>query len=167
LIGGEEDTHHLGAAWVFTRSEGKWKQQGPKLTGGIEETGNASFGVSVALSSDGSIALIGAYHDNSSVGAAWAFKRSETGKWSQQGFKLTGSGESGEGAFGTAVALSADGRTALIGGWADEKQAGAAWEFTRPGGTWRQSGSKLVGKEQSNEAHSASAWHWQPTAKQA
>src|SRR5690349_24159232 len=34
--------------------------------------------------------------------------------WSQQGAKLTGSGESGEGRFGSSVALSEGGATALV-----------------------------------------------------
>ena len=52
------------------------------------------------------------------VGAAWVFTRSGS-TWTQQGEKLTGGGESGEGEFGSSVALSAEGNTALIGGPAD------------------------------------------------
>ena len=53
--------------------------------------------------------------------------------------------------FGTNVALSADGNTALIGGWNDDSVAsgnrdysgkGAAWVFTRSGSTWTQQGPK-------------------------
>ena len=61
----------MGAAWVFTRSGGTWTQQGAKLTGG-GETGNGSFGCSVALSADGNTALIGA-PATTTVGAAWVF----------------------------------------------------------------------------------------------
>ena len=71
--------------------------------------------MSVALSADGNTALVGGWKDNSTKGAAWVFTRSG-GAWSQQGPKLTGGGEAGEGGFGTSVALSADGNTALIGG---------------------------------------------------
>jgi hypothetical protein len=118
-------------------------QQGDSLTGGGEgDEGN--FGASVALSADGSTALIGAPSDDFRVGAAWVFTRSGS-TWSQQGNKLTGGGERGEGEFGTAVALSADGNTALIGGIGDDKDTGAAWVFTRSGSTWSQQGEKLVG----------------------
>ena len=59
----------------------------------------------MALSADGNTALIGGPGDNDRVGAAWVFTRSgET--WTQQGEKLTGNGESGEGEFGDSVALS-------------------------------------------------------------
>jgi hypothetical protein len=147
LIGGINDAN-AGAAWVFTRAGGKWTQQGGKLTGGIEESGSGRFGKSVALSSDGNTALVGAYFDASSTGSAWAFKRSGT-TWSHYGKKLTGSGEEGPGQFGLSVALSADGKTALIGGPADEgsskeAMAGAAWAFTDSGAGYSAQGPKLT-----------------------
>ncbi|MBY0248652.1 MAG: hypothetical protein K2Q17_13390, partial [Nitrospiraceae bacterium] len=46
---------------------------------------------------------------------------------------------------GWSVALSADGATALVGGPADDTQTGAAWVFTRTGGSWTQQGAKLIG----------------------
>jgi hypothetical protein len=49
------------------------------------------------------------------------------GVWSQQGAKLTGTGEVGAGQFGASVALAADGSTALVGGYADNTNVGAAW----------------------------------------
>jgi hypothetical protein len=152
LIGGETD-NTVGAAWVFTRSEGKWSQQGSKLTGGKEEIGEGRFGYSVALSSDGNTALIGSERDNEFVGAAWLFTRSE-GKWSQQGPKLTGGKEEvGKGSFGSGVGLSSDGNTALIGGSFDNSSVGAVWVFTRSGGSWTQQGPKLTGgKEEGGSA---------------
>ena len=142
LIGGPEDDSATGATWVSTRSGGVWSQQVPKLTGG--EEGNGEFGVIVALSADGNTALIGGWNDNSTKGAAWVFTRTGS-TWTQQGGKLTGGGEEGEGGFGTSVALSADGNTALIGGPVDNGKAGAAWVFTRSGSTWTQQGGKLTG----------------------
>jgi Divergent InlB B-repeat domain/FG-GAP repeat len=151
LIGGPGDNPDTGgsgagAAWVFTRSGSGWTQQGNKLTGG-RETGNAFFGESVALSSDGNTALIGGSGDNSDAGAAWVFTRSGS-TWTQDGNKLTGSGEVGNNAeFGASVALSSNGNTALIGGPNDQSHgdfgAGAAWVFTRVGSTWTQQGSDL------------------------
>jgi len=68
--------------------------------------------------------------------------------WAQQGAKLTGGEESGEGYFGTSVALSEDGATALIGGMRDDGERGAAWELTRTGTAWAQQGAKLTGGEE-------------------
>jgi hypothetical protein len=149
LIGGPGDNDNVGAAWVFTRSNSTWTQQGEKLTGS-GETGEGRFGTSAALSADGSTALIGGTRDNSNIGAAWVFTRSGS-TWSQQGGKLTGTGEAGSGEFGRSAALSDDGSTALIGGWGDNGNVGAAWVFTRSGSTWAQQGEKLTGGGQAGE----------------
>ena len=143
LIGARGDNSFIGAAWVFTRTSGVWSLQSKKLTGGAE-SGTGEFGEAVALSGEGGIALIGGPGDSEGVGAAWVFVRSGS-TWTQQGAKLTGGGESGPGAFGEAVALSAEGTTALIGGPDDHEGVGAAWLFTRSGATWSQLGEKLVG----------------------
>jgi hypothetical protein len=66
-------------------------------------------------------------------------------KWTQQGPKLTGTGETGRGMFGSAVALSSEATTALIGGPSDNASAGATWVFARSGSTWTQQGSKFTG----------------------
>ena len=146
LIGGSGDNSFTGAAWVFTRSAGTWTQQGEKLTGG-GESGHAEFGWSVSLSSEGNTALIGGPTDSGRVGAAWVFTRSGS-TWSQQGEKLTGSGETGEGEFGASVRLSSEGTTALIGGSGDNTFVGAAWVFAFSGGKWTQQGAKLTGGEE-------------------
>jgi hypothetical protein len=133
-----------GAAWAFARGQTGWVAQGAKLTGGGER-GEGEFGASVALSEHGDTALIGGPFDNK-VGAAWAFARSGS-TWSQQA-ELTGTGESGEGAFGASVSLSGDGNTGLVGGPHDGAFKGAAWPFSRTGTTWAQQGEKLIGGEE-------------------
>jgi FG-GAP repeat len=115
--------------------------QGEPFTAG-GEVGEGQFGYSVALSADGNTALVGGPGDNGDQGAAWVFTRSGE-IWSQQGAKLTGGEEQGRGAFGTGVALSGDGNTALIGGEGDNEETGAAWVFTRSGAVWTQQGPKL------------------------
>jgi FG-GAP repeat len=145
LVGGWGDDKRAGAAWVFKRSGEEWLQQGGKLTA-ADETGAGMFGRNVALSADGSTALIGGPFDDESAGAAWVFTRSGEA-WSPQGGKLTPGDETGAGEFGSAVSLSADGTTALIGAVHDAKRAGAAWVFVRSGAGWSQQGAKLVGSE--------------------
>ncbi len=144
LIGGPKDDGDVGAAWVFTRSGSTWTQQGTKLLAS-GESGKGEFGDSVALSADGDTALIGGPYEDSFVGAAWVFTRSGS-SWSQQGPKLTGTGETGidNSFFGMSAAISADGNTALIGGPLDNEGHGAAWVFTRSGSTWSQQ-AKLTG----------------------
>jgi FG-GAP repeat len=143
VIGGPADGNGPGAAWIFTRSGGNWTQQGTKLTAN-DESGSGHFGVSVALASDGNTALIGGPNDNSNTGAAWVFSRTGS-TWTQQGPKLVGDDESGASLFGTSVALSGTGNTALVGGPGDEGNTGAGWLYVRSAGTWVEQGTKLSG----------------------
>src|SRR4029079_5616181 len=92
--------------------------------GEFAHVGEGEFGASVALSGDGNTALIGGPADDDGKGAAWVFTRAGS-TWTQQGAKLTGTGESGEGRFGDSVALSGAGNTALIGGAPGTRSPGA------------------------------------------
>jgi hypothetical protein len=88
----------------------------------------------VALSADGTLALIGGPVDKDSAvptGAAWEFGRTGS-TWAQQLGKILGSGEAPESEFGAVVALSGDGDTALLGGPIDALNTGAAWVFVHP-----------------------------------
>jgi hypothetical protein len=120
-------------------------QQAEKLAGsGQAGAPVPRLGMSVALSADGNTALVGGPGDYGKTGAAWVFTRSGS-TWTQQGSKLTAAGEQGEGQFGSSVALSPTGNTALVGGPGDAAGLGAAWVFTRTGSTWTQQGPKLTG----------------------
>jgi antibiotic biosynthesis monooxygenase (ABM) superfamily enzyme len=147
IVGGQNDNQALGAAWVFTRSNGVWTQQGNKLVG-TGAVGTAGQGRSVSLSGNGNTAIVGGPGDNSLAGATWVFARSG-GVWTQQGNKLVGFGAVGIAEQGTSVAVSADSRTdsntAIVGGAFDNTDIGAAWVFTRSNGVWTQQGNKLVG----------------------
>ena len=142
VVGGSGDNGSTGAAWVYTRSAGVWSQQGDKLVG-MGTSGGERQGESVAVSADGNTAVVGGPFDNN-VGAAWVYTRS-AGVWSQQGAKLVGTGAAGNARQGGSVAVSADGNTAIVGGYSDSSFAGAAWVYTRSGGVWSQQGAKLVG----------------------
>ena len=134
LIGGPGDNVGVGAAWVFTRSGSTWTQQGSKLTGSGEVGIASEFGFSVALSSDGNTAVIGGPLDNGEAGAVWLFTRSGS-TWTQEGAKLTGTGPDGVAQFGSSVALSSSGSTALIGGPGDYGGTGATWTFIQSSST--------------------------------
>jgi hypothetical protein len=154
IVGGPFDKYSDGAAdgaaWVFTGSSGTWSQQGSKLVG-TGAAGAAHQGWSVAISGDGTTAIVGGPEDNAGVGAAWVLARS-SGTWSQQGEKLVGAGAVGAAQQGSSVAISADGNTATVGGPHDNSGVGATWVFTRSGGVWSQQGSKLVGSDAAGAA---------------
>ncbi|HKC25055.1 MAG TPA: hypothetical protein VKF32_09955 [Thermoanaerobaculia bacterium] len=143
IVGGTHDGSFDGAVWFFVRNLGVWTQQGGKKVG-TGAVGGAQQGFSVAISGDGSTAILGGPEDSSSAGAAWVFIRS-LNVWTQQGAKLVGTGADGLAGQGHSVALSSDGNTALVGGKGDGSSDGAFWIFTRSGGVWTQQGGKLAG----------------------
>jgi hypothetical protein len=140
LVGGPKEGSG-GAAWVFTRSNDTWTQQGDELVDSSGPGGERQ-GNSVALSSDGNTAAIGGPGDDSNVGAVWIYTRSGA-TWTQQGGKLLGSDATGAALQGWSVALSGAGDLLLFGGQGDDDH-GAAWAFTQSGVTWSQLGSKLL-----------------------
>ena len=129
IVGGPFDNLNTGAAWVYACSGTGW---GTKLVG-TGAVGNARQGVSVALSADGSTAIVGGVEDNSYIGAAWVYSRSGT-VWTPQSNKLVGTDAIGRARQGHSVALAADGKTAIVGGLADNRITGAAWVYSRSGG---------------------------------
>jgi hypothetical protein len=142
VVGGYFDNYGVGAAFVFTRVNGVWAQQGSKLIG----TGGTVVGWqgnSVSLSADGNTLVVAGYHDNSYTGAFWVFTRI-AGVWSQQGGKITGAGEVGVGYFATTVGISGDGSTIFSCGYGDNSSVGAIWVYTLQAGVWTLQGSKLV-----------------------
>jgi regulation of enolase protein 1 (concanavalin A-like superfamily) len=140
-----------GAAYIFTRSGANWSPQA-KIQAS-DKQGNDHFGYSVAISSDGNTAIMGA--ENSSIstsftGAAYIFTRSGT-SWTQQA-KIMASDKQQNDKFGYSVSISDDGNTAIVGAFrefVDEglstgpggygfPYAGSAYIFTRSGTSWTQ-----------------------------
>jgi hypothetical protein len=94
---------------------------------------SGGLGVAVALSADGATALIGTTHLGTHVGAAYVF-RAATDDWISSGTPDAVLTDGWAGLFGDdfggAVALSPDGRTALVGAPAfSYGSAGAAYLF--------------------------------------
>jgi hypothetical protein len=142
LVGARGANNRIGAAYIFRApSEASWSSSFTPdatltLAGGstYQQIGNA-----VALSRDGTTALVGAPGSNGAGEAAYVFRTSSESSWSSSSTPtatLT-NGSSGDG-FGYSVALSPDGTTALIGAWAasavgsSNAGAGAAYIFQVP-----------------------------------
>jgi hypothetical protein len=162
-IGGPQDNGSQGAVWVFARSGSSWKLQAKLMAGqapsaavdecaeeAAEEAGECAFGASVALSDDGDTLVIGDPSAGPTAGAAWIFRRGESG-WAKMQV-LHGNDEAGEGRFGRSVALSGDGATALVGDPSAASQRGAAWVFALAEGTW-QTEARLIDAEALASAH--------------
>lgn len=166
-----------GAAYVFVRSGTTWTQQAylKASNSGTEDL----FGLSVAISMD--TAVIGAWREDSNAstvngnmldnsaensGAAYVFVRSGT-TWTQQAY-LKASNSEAQDYFGWSV--SVDGDTICVGagnefGGEDgggagpgsnqsdnsASGAGAAYVFTRSGGTWSQQSYLKASNPESND----------------
>lgn len=142
LIGaiGEGSFEKSGSAYVFSRSGTTWTEQ-QKLTASdpaeFDEFGNA-----VALSEDGSRALVAAAKDDDSFngsGSVYVFLRTGT-TWAQEQ-KLVASDAVAGAFFGYSLSLSLDASYALIGAAEDDddgESSGAAYVFLRTGTTWTQ-----------------------------
>ena len=98
-----------GAAFVYTNNGTGWSNTPVTLS---VPSGAGELGYSVALSSDGTVALVGAPTTNSDLGVAYVYTNNGTG-WSNT--PVTLSVPSGAGDFGYSVALSANGTVALVG----------------------------------------------------
>ncbi len=90
------------------------------------------LGASVALSSDGTTALVGASGVGGNKGAAYVFHLSGEGSWSSSWTPtatLTNAGGSASDALGQSAALSSDATTALLGASFVSSTRGAAYVF--------------------------------------
>jgi len=119
-----------GASYVFDFSGGTWVQTA-KL---IAHDGAASDNFGISTSLRGERALVGAYYDESGIGAAYVFER--TGSLWTQTAKLTADDGTPGDRFGCSV--SQDGDRILIGAYGDESLKGAAYIFELAGSTWTQ-----------------------------
>ena len=139
LVGAQGD-NDTGSVYVFVRTGSMWAEQA-KLVASDAETSD-SFGANVAISADGSYALVGAANTDdagSSSGSAYVFVRTGS-TWTEQA-KLTASDGAASDFFGIAVAISADGSVALVGASLDDDNgsaSGSAYLFVRTGSTWTE-----------------------------
>jgi hypothetical protein len=166
-IGGDqmdESALSSGAAYVFTRRGGEWRQQAyvkASNTGAVDW-----FGDTLSLSSDGSTLAVASYFEGSSAtgiggdqtddsarasGAVYVFGRSGDA-WRQHAY-VKASNAGTEDAFGIAVSLSADGSRLAVGASLEDgsatgigmdrdddaaAQSGAVYIFTRSSSGWSQ-----------------------------
>src|SRR5581483_4700926 len=132
-----------GEAYVFTDQADSWNQ------GGILTASNGTSGSllasSVAVDADGSSVLVGApAPGSSSNGKVYSYERPGRG-WSDasETASFQASDASNNDNFGTSVALTPDGMTAVVGAplktVGSNQLEGAAYVFNNSGGGWSQS----------------------------
>lgn len=114
------------------------------------------FSSMVALSNDGSTAVIGAYLDDNAKGtdAGSAYVYASVGGVLQQVAKLLPSPGKALDYFGSSVAISGDGSTIAVGAYGDDSKAsaaGAVYVFTQVNGVWTQQAKILPADGSKND----------------
>jgi hypothetical protein len=164
----DNSSANAGAGYVFTRSGSSWTQQA-YLKGAQTDAGDL-FGFAVDLSGNGAMLAISAYDEDGGVagingneadnskggsGCAYIFVRDGT-TWKQTTYLKESNLDHPQDAFGSALALSGDGRTlaidapdedGLVGGINGPQYSGkenqdtsngAIYVFVNNNGTWSQ-----------------------------
>jgi hypothetical protein len=142
IMGAYADGDEAGSVYIFTRSGITWTQQA-KLTASDAVVG-VQFGYSVALSSDGNTAVVGAryvddQYEGTDIGSVYIFTRTD-GTW-DTGTKIRATFPTVSSYFGHSVSISDDGNTIVVGANQDDDvgiNTGAAYIFIRSGSTWTQ-----------------------------
>lgn len=121
LIGADRLNSSSGAAYVFSSVNNSWSTALTQIFSDPDMKAGDFFGGSVALSGDGTIALIGASGANVNgaalSGKAYIYKETG-GLWAMSPVATLVDPNAGSGiydAFGTSVAMSATGDTVLVG----------------------------------------------------
>ena len=141
-----------GKAYIFVKSGTTWTEA-VQLTAS-DGAENDQFGTSVAISADGSTAVVGAPN---SQGEAYVFVKS--GATWIEGATLTASDHMGGEAFGVSVGISADGSTTVVGafgGYVGGVPTGAAYVFTGSGATWTEAAKLSASDGEHGDAFGAS-----------
>lgn len=130
----ETGSNSAGSVYVSIRNGTTWSAP-VKLPSTYYQI-NGRFGTSIGLSNDGKTVIVGAPASGSNTGIAFVFTRS-VNTWTLSNSLVPSDPAVGDG-FGSAVAISNDGNTAVISAPSKDSGAGAVYVFTRSGTTWTQ-----------------------------
>ena len=122
-----------GAAYIFAKSGNTWSQQAKIFASDAQL--ESYFGESVAINSDGTYAVVGAYQEDTNgiqAGAAYIYTRSGS-TWTQQQ-KIVGTDTAASDYFGGQVAINDDATYIAVAASYEM----AVYIFTRSGSTWTQ-----------------------------
>lgn len=139
LLVGSDGEGGRGAAYIFTKTNGLWERVIRLSPGTLPK--NAQFGCSVALSSDGTIAVVGACRDNGSVsgtGAIYLFVRQGQSYVLYE--KIAAENGKKDDYFGLSLSISSDGKSIVTGAYGDDSlgsMSGSAYVFSYSDSSWQ------------------------------
>ena len=135
-----------GHVRIYQNVAGTWTQIGADIDG---EAAGDNSGISVSLSSDGSVVAIGeeANNGNGTDAGQVRIYKNITGTWTQIGADIEGEAE--EDYFGSSVSLSSDGSVVAIGAPYNDgngASSGHVRVFKNISGSWMQIGTDIDGE---------------------
>lgn len=130
------NTEDYGAAYVFKRTGTSWAQEARIVSSDIAL--DDEFGNSVAINTtDGTVAIVGAYNKATAAGAAYIFKRDGT-SWSQDA-KIVADDAAAYDYYGWRVAITADGSHVFVTAQLENSNQGKIYVYKNTSGsTWAQ-----------------------------
>jgi hypothetical protein len=140
-----------GQVRVYKNVSGIWTQQGTDINGEI----SSQSGISVSLSSDGSIVAVGAYFSDGNgenSGQVRVYKN-VSGIWTQQGADING--ETAFDLSGVSVCLSSDGGIVAIGAYTNNgngDHSGQVRVYKNISGVWTQQGGDIDGESTGDQS---------------
>ena len=135
-------TAGAGSIYVFRlwAGGGTWVEEARVVADNWMHNSNDNFGHSVALARRGDLLVVGAPSagDAFNEGAAYAFRRGESGGWAQEVRLVPDAGAGTKTVFSWCVADDDDARTVAVGAPRERGDRGAVYLFARfdDGGSW-------------------------------
>jgi FG-GAP repeat len=133
IVGAAQHNYDRGGAYIFQRAGTSWSETADLTLPGLGY--QASYGNAVAISGDGSLAMVSEVGWRQLTGVVFIFAKTATG-WTTIG-QLTAPDQATYSHFGDSISMDAAGNRVVIGSLGAGGFAGRAYVFSRgSGGHW-------------------------------
>jgi hypothetical protein len=133
IVGAQQHNFDRGGAYIFQRASGSWSETADLTLPGLGY--QASYGNAVAISADGSLAMVAEVGSHQLTGVVFIFAKTGTG-WQTIG-QLVAPDQATYSHFGDSISMDPAGNRVVIGALGADGFAGRAYVFSRgSGGQW-------------------------------
>jgi FG-GAP repeat protein len=127
IVGAQQHNYDRGGAYIFQRAGASWSETANLTLPGLGY--QASYGNAVAISADGSLAMVAEVGWKQLTGVVFIFAKTATG-WTTIG-QLTAPDQATYSHFGDSISMDAAGNRVVIGALGAGGFAGRAYVFSR------------------------------------
>jgi hypothetical protein len=127
IVGAQQHNFDRGGAYIFQRASGSWQETADLTLPGLGY--QASYGNAVAISADGSLAMVSEVGWQQLTGMVFIFAKTATG-WKPVG-QLVAPDRASYTHFGDSISLDAAGNRVVIGALGADGFSGRAYVFSR------------------------------------